>query len=169
MAEPDRELTEGWVKSVVHGEMREALTQHTEMLEKQNKILDKIADGAQAQMLSATILHGSPAIGLKGVLPDLQERVGVIETDVVELRRVGEERFGLMTSQLERLEANQNRIWRGIRRLCEWISTSSDGQVDYKRMIAMATFIGALVHMLLTHWPGWRAVWDLLTRTADKL
>lgn len=157
----DREwLTRGEVKDVIHGEMRDALAQQNEMLEKQNKILDKIADGAQAQMLSATILHGSPEIGLKGVLPDLRERVEAVETQIDTLTRMGDERDTAMTVRLERLEANQNRIWRGLRKICEWIATNDDGHVSYRRVVTVATAIGALVHMALTHW-SWVALRDL--------
>ena len=96
-------LTEGEIKSVVHGEMRDALKE-------QNVLLDKIADGAQAAILSATILHGDPAVGLKGAIPDLQDRMSTVERELREAKRITEEHHSANINRFEAVETSQDEI-----------------------------------------------------------
>lgn len=93
-------LTEREIKSVINDEVKQTL--------------EKLVDGAQASINTATILHGSPELGMKGVLPDIQERLAHLEEGQQHDRDLNEQRHTENTKRLGVLEENQHRIKRCI-------------------------------------------------------
>ena len=88
-------------------------------------LLDKIADGAQASLYSATLLHGNPSIGLKGFIPEVQERLKALEDGAQADRETNKGRHDENCGRLEKLEAGQGRI----RRAFAWCLRLAIGEV----------------------------------------
>lgn len=162
-------LTIGEVKHVVHDELHRQIGLQNDILESVKVTLDKIADGAQAQMQSALILHGDPGSGLKGVLPDIQERLDALEVDMRDVRTDTDRRHAQTSGRLDNIELNQNRIWRSVKKLCEWVTTTDNGAPNYKRMLALGTAMGAGMHLASAHLPRWATIKMALGKVAAML
>jgi hypothetical protein len=147
------------IRVIVHEEMRDALRTQNKILEKQGITLDKIADSAQAQLLSNVILHGSPQMGLKGAIPDLQDRMAQLETRAERTEKIGDERHTANSGRLDALERGQHRIRRGIVNLYTWlISKSDDGKTGWTKLIAFGGGMGLVISWIVGHLPSWHAV-----------
>lgn len=81
MGEMREYLTAGEIDARIDDRMRPELNRINDKLD---NIGDVSRDGAQAAILSANLLHGNPAMGLKGALPDIQERLSHVEDTVEE-------------------------------------------------------------------------------------
>jgi hypothetical protein len=146
-------LTEREIKSVVHGEMRDEFGRLENSLE-------KIRDGAQASIYSATILHGNPEIGLKGAIPDIQERL-----EAVEEREKARDSMYLgwhdsNTGRLDKLEIGQHRIRKFVG-ACFRFATTKQGEepedgkskLSWWRIATLAGAFGSTWHWLAEHVP----------------
>ena len=116
-----------------------------------DKIADKVTDGAQASILSAAILHGDPAVGLKGAIPDLRERVMGLEI----LQAVHLEEHRQIYPRLERIEANQGKMKRWLAEILRWSLKSDNGKFTTGKILAMGTALGTALHYAVQHLPSW--------------
>lgn len=92
-------LTQGEVKAVIHEVMNSEL----------RDTLDKLRDGAQASINTALLLHGDPSIGVKGALPDMQEQIGAVKTEVHHLRETTSRQHSDNIKRLDALEESDRR------------------------------------------------------------
>jgi hypothetical protein len=115
--------------------------------------LKLIADGAQASILSATILHGDAALGLKGAIPDLQQRMGTMETRQVGREALDDSRYAQNAERLEKLERGQHRIRRSALACVRFVAQKQGGnEGEEKRSTAWSRI--ALAFAALS-W-GWK-------------
>jgi vacuolar-type H+-ATPase subunit E/Vma4 len=165
--DPKREwLTEGEIEAIAHRITNEGMERFAKVLENFGNILNKVAEGAQAQILSATLLHGDAALGLKGAIPDLQKsvdelkaRMGVHEAAAHAEELATARNHAENSARLIRLEANQQRMKRWMGSMYRWILKSDDGTPNYKRAAAMGAAGAAGINYVVAHWmPGWASV-----------
>lgn len=172
---PAREwLSEGEIRSIAHDEIRDAVMLQTDILNDFKKLLDKIADGAQAQIFSATILHGNREMGVKGAIPEMQERLAQLEEELLQVKasqkensNANEHRFEQTTARLDSIEDNQNRTRRAVKAACRWAITNPDGTADWKRMAGIAGACGLAFRIAGSHMPTWLEIRHALAWLAE--
>lgn len=124
--------TEQEIRGIVHEIVNETTRDwHEEVrnsLQAQNGILEKIADGAQASILSANILHGNKDLGIPGAIPEFRERLATLESGqrgdriTVELHHANNSlRMDNLDVRLLAVETAQNRFSRRARTLLDWL------------------------------------------------
>lgn len=143
----DAKRMEGW-----HEEVRTSLRKQDEDAAKQYAVLDTLRDGAQAALLTATILHGNPEFGIKGALPDIQERLSGLESKVSLIQNTGDTRHEANTERLDVLEQNQHRLRRTTSSIWKFLVKDKDG-VSYTRAMLTSAVTGGGGY-LVAHF-GW--------------
>lgn len=130
--------------------------QQMQMLERFETILNKVAEGSQAQLFSATILHGNDSIGLKGAIPDMQQRLGILEKNDQDDRETANERYATSIARLDQLEDGRHKFKRWTTAFFRWMIHAEDKATpDWKRIIGFATAIGTGASFVYTHLPTW--------------
>lgn len=138
----------------MHEEMRDALNDNSEAIRKQNIVLDKIADGAQAQILSANILHGNASLGLKGFIPDMTERMSAVEAELHSQATAIDERHAETSGRLDKIEANQGKLKRCMDAVYKWTSGPDGKTHRHWIWVAIATAMTWLLTFVSDHM-GW--------------
>ena len=151
MAAPREWLTRDEIQNEARKLVEAALFQQNAIFTEFKVLLAKIADGAQAQILSSTILHGNPTLGLKGAIPDLQERVMHLEASQAKNHAENQQVY----PRLERIEANQGRMKRRITELVHWCVRSENGKPNAAKILAVGTALGTALHYAVAHLPNW--------------
>lgn len=136
------------------GEIRDLARQAAaEVLKDHLLQLDKLADGAQASLNTAILLHGDPAWGIRGAVPEIKERLTALEVRVDDIPALRKE--------IEELKAKQGRILRGCKRAFRiLLVVDEDGKPALKRLVALAGAAGGagyFVNWTLSHLQAARA------------
>ncbi len=113
--------------------------------EEMSEIMEKLVDGAQAAMNTATILHGNPSLGIKGALPDIQDRLQHLEEARVADQVISAANHASNTKRLQTLEDNQGWMRTAMSNGFAWISKFA-GQLDTIWKVAFAATGGVAVH-----------------------
>ena len=120
MAEDDI-YREGWIRNIVSEELKQALGEHKTLLTLIASDTNKAADGAQAQIFSAAILHGDARLGLRGFVPEMRERMEAVES---QQRSLQEAHSAEAQRNVDREKKNDTRHVQNLRRF-RMIETSS--------------------------------------------
>ena len=134
---------------------REEMRAH---LDKQDKLGDKLIDGAQASLYTATVLMGDPSLGIQGALPELREQMASLETRVIRLDERADRTEDIVerhhkdnTDEIKEMKRNQHRMLKFVTD----VSASffiEEGKVNWKKVGGAVVGIGGALHV--TFWPS---------------
>ena len=119
-----------------------------------SEVMEKLVDGAQAAMNTATILHGNPSLGIKGALPDIQDRLQHLEEARLADQVISAANHESNTKRLQTLEDNQGWMRSAMSNGFAWISKFA-GQMDTIWKLVGAVTGGVAIH----------AGWEWLTKS----
>lgn len=168
--EPQRDFDRrNEIIAIAQGIVDSAIERQNRTLERFEALLDKIADGAQAQLLSSILLHGDVGMGLEGAIPNLQRRMTGVEGKLEESLEVGDVRHSQNLIRLERVEQNQHRLKRWITALFQWAMKKDGEKTNFAKIIALGTFLAGVLHYLSHFIPSWTNVKMFLVKTGILL
>jgi hypothetical protein len=153
----DHDNEELRMRAFARDELREALDPVT-------RLLERIADGAQAQINSTYILHGDAATGLEGFVPMVNRRLGNIEQGQRDDRIIvqthhdeNSERIHHLEDRLSKVEDGTHRIRRSLLWLGRSITNGTDGKLDWAKIGAFSAAFGGALHLLFADF-SWSAI-----------
>ena len=123
--------------------------------EESEKLFDRLVDGAQASINTSLLLHGDPSIGIKGFVPEMQERIAALEAKQNTLETTTSFHHTENVIRLERLEAGQGRMSRCMQMIFSKLTPVAS---NWKAITGVATAFGAS-SFLPQHWVKRGALW----------
>ena len=147
-----------WSRLELAGIIREQVASH---LAAQEKKFDLLRDGAQAALLTQTMMVGDLSLGLEGFIPKTERTLKELSTNAETSRKLYDERDATQNERLSGIEnqvaifgGRQRRIWKALREIAD-SATRSNGKWDYVKLsaLAAATYEGiALVSPHMINW-----------------
>lgn len=149
---PLRKLEDGLTRPEIREEVRDLIHEETD-----DKI-DKLLDGAQASIYTATLLNGDPALGIRGFIPDVQERLKALEAGAATDRITIESRHTETSGRLDKLEEGQHKIRKSLSAFCSMLFMTEDGKLDWKKISAVFVAASGILHFVWQLVPSWPTI-----------
>lgn len=152
-------LTRDEVKGVISDESKGWRAEVRDFQNKQEVLADKLLDGAQAAIYSATILHGDPSLGIEGAIPNIQSRLKALEAradaqddKIEDHHKENRADAASMRLEVEDVKKSQHKMIRFLSLITRAFFLDDKGNPEWKRIWAMILAAGGALHLLF--WPG---------------
>jgi hypothetical protein len=129
-----RNNTRGWSEGDIKDLARQAAE---DVLRGHLTTLDRLADGAQASINTALLLHGDSDLGIKGAIPEIRDRLALLEDKIGIV--------ALLEEKVDELRAHQGRMMRACKRAWSLIlAADEEGKPAIRRLVALSGVFGGI-------------------------